>query len=91
MHPAQLIDALSRPDAYPYPLDRVAVKQTHISIVFLSGPCVYKVKKSVRLGFLDGIAGLNYARMRSTYEGMVSVKMSVFRHLRRHRKSGPGV
>ena len=45
----------------------------------------------VRLGFLDGIAGLNYTRMRSTYEGMVSVKMSVFRHQRKHGKTGSGV
>lgn len=44
----------------------------------------------VRMGFLDGIAGLNYARMRSTYEGMVGVKMSVFRHQRKHGQSGPG-
>lgn len=34
----------------------------------------------IRRGFLDGLAGLNYTRMRSIYEGMVSVKMSTFRH-----------
>jgi hypothetical protein len=40
----------------------------------------------VRLGFLDGVAGLNYTRMRSTYEGMVAVKMSVYRHNRKRNK-----
>ena len=45
----------------------------------------------VRMGFLDGIAGLNYARMRSAYEGMVGVKMSVHRHKQKHGKGGPGV
>ena len=29
------------------------MRQTHISVVFLAGPYVYKVKKPVDLGFLD--------------------------------------
>jgi glycosyltransferase involved in cell wall biosynthesis len=45
----------------------------------------------VRLGFLDGVAGLNYTRMRSTYEGMVAVKMSVYRHNRKRNKSGDAI
>ncbi len=48
-----LIEALSSPAAYPYPVDAVEVRQTHISAVFLAGPCVYKVKKPVNPGFLD--------------------------------------
>jgi aminoglycoside phosphotransferase family enzyme/predicted kinase len=50
---AALIAALSRPDAYPQPVGTVAVRQTHISVVFLADAFVYKVKKPVRLGFLD--------------------------------------
>ncbi|MBI2804701.1 MAG: AAA family ATPase [Planctomycetes bacterium] len=50
---ARLIEALSRPAAYPYPVERVEVCQTHISVVFLAGPCAYKIKKAVDLGFLD--------------------------------------
>jgi len=50
---ATLIDALSRPDAYPHPVDAVEVHQTHISVVFLAGPFAYKIKKAVNLGFLD--------------------------------------
>ena len=49
----QLIEALSRPAAYPYPMDQVDVRQTHISVVFLAGRYVYKIKKPVQLGFLD--------------------------------------
>jgi len=50
---ARLIEALSRPDAYPHPVDRVEVLQTHISYVLLAGDFAYKIKKPVNLGFLD--------------------------------------
>ena len=48
-----LIDALSRPEAYPHVVDSVEVHQTHISVVFLAGEFAYKIKKPVNLGFLD--------------------------------------
>jgi aminoglycoside phosphotransferase family enzyme/predicted kinase len=49
-----LLAALSRPEAYPHPTPGgVAVRQTHISAVFLAGDFAYKVKKPVNLGFLD--------------------------------------
>src|SRR5260221_14605192 len=53
MHLDSLIDALSRPDAYPHAVGDVDVRQTHISAVFLAGPFAYKLKKPVNLGFLD--------------------------------------
>jgi len=49
----RLIDALSRPDRYPHPVDRVETLQTHISYVLLAGEYAYKIKKPVNLGFLD--------------------------------------
>ena len=49
----QLIAALSDPRAYPHAPQRIEVRQTHISAVFLAGPFVYKIKKPVELGFLD--------------------------------------
>src|SRR5439155_3285165 len=49
----RLIAALSDPAAYPFAVDAVEVRQTHISVVFLAGPYVYKLKKPVRLAFLD--------------------------------------
>jgi uncharacterized protein len=48
-----LIELLSAPSAYPYPVEAVEVRQTHISAVFLAGRYVYKLKKPVNLGFVD--------------------------------------
>jgi aminoglycoside phosphotransferase family enzyme/predicted kinase len=53
MELVQLIEALFNPGAYPFPVHGIEVRQTHISIVFLAGPFVYKLKKPVNLGFLD--------------------------------------
>ncbi len=49
----QLIDALSQPGVYPEPARQVETRQTHISVVFLLDTVVYKVKKPVKLEFLD--------------------------------------
>ena len=49
----RLIEVLSDPSAYPYPVEAVEVRQTHISAVFLAGPYAYKIKKPVNPGFLD--------------------------------------
>jgi len=38
---------------------------------------------ALRLGFLDGRPGLTYARMRSIYEQMIGVKLSVLRYQRK--------
>lgn len=48
-----LIEAMRSPAAYSHPITEVMVCQTHISVVFLAGPFVYKVKKPVSFGFLD--------------------------------------
>ncbi len=50
---AELIAGLSVPTAYRHPVERVEVRQTHVSVVFLAGPFAYKLKKPVKLGFLD--------------------------------------
>jgi uncharacterized protein len=49
----RLIEALSDPRKYPHAPESVRVVQTHISVVFLAGDLVYKVKKPVDFGFLD--------------------------------------
>jgi len=49
----RIISELSRPGAYPHAVDKVDVIQTHISVVFLAGNFVYKIKKPVDFGFLD--------------------------------------
>jgi uncharacterized protein len=48
-----MIAALSAPGAYPPPVDRVELVETHISWVFLAGDYAYKFKKPLDLGFLD--------------------------------------
>jgi uncharacterized protein len=53
MELGRLIEALSATAAYPVPTERVEVRHTHISVVFLVGDYAYKIKKPARLGFLD--------------------------------------
>lgn len=53
MELAPLIESLSEPAAYPFQVDTVEVRHTHISVVFLAGAFAYKIKKPVNLGFLD--------------------------------------
>lgn len=48
-----LVDALRDPACYPHPAGEVEVRETHISWVLLAGEFAYKVKKPVRLPFLD--------------------------------------
>jgi len=48
-----LIAALRDPACYPHAVDRVDLEETHISWVLLAGAYAYKVKKPVRLPFLD--------------------------------------
>ena len=44
---------LSTPAAYPQPPKHVEVVETHISIVFIAGSFVYKLKRRVKYDFLD--------------------------------------
>ena len=48
-----LREAMSDPAFYPHAAPCVEVRETHISLVFLTGTFVYKVKKPVDFGFLD--------------------------------------
>lgn len=48
-----LIRALQNPSVYPHDADPLEMIETHISWVFLSGSYVYKIKKSLNLGFID--------------------------------------
>src|SRR3954449_11549594 len=48
-----LAAAMARPETYPAHPGSVGVRETHISWVFLAGDRAYKLKKPVRLPFLD--------------------------------------
>lgn len=49
----RLIQALTDPAVYEHPTTGIAVLQTHISWVVLTGPYAYKLKKPINLGFVD--------------------------------------
>lgn len=58
-----LIQALLQPSRYPEAPSRVELVETHISWVLLAGDFVYKIKKPLRLPFLDfGTLELRKAR-----------------------------
>jgi uncharacterized protein len=48
-----MVGALLRPQAYPHKPQKIELVQTQMSLVFLTGDYVYKVKKPVNLGYLD--------------------------------------
>jgi hypothetical protein len=50
---SEIFEEMTRPEFYPHPVDRIDVRETHISKVFLTGELVYKFKKPVDFGFLD--------------------------------------
>ena len=52
-HLPPLIEALLAPQRYPDAMQRVDLVQTHISWVLLAGEFAYKIKKPVKLSFLD--------------------------------------
>jgi len=49
----ELVDFLESPASYPHRPGEVRSIQTHISWVFIPSPFVFKVKKTLNLGFLD--------------------------------------
>jgi aminoglycoside phosphotransferase family enzyme len=49
----QVVEALTKPEAYDEDPGQIELAQTHISFVFLTSNFAYKVKKAVDLGFLD--------------------------------------
>ncbi len=50
---SELYKQMETRDFYPHPADTIELRETHISMVFLAGSFVYKIKKPVNLGFLD--------------------------------------
>jgi aminoglycoside phosphotransferase family enzyme/predicted kinase len=52
MHP-EFVRGLLRAEAYPHAVARLQLIETHISWIILTGDHAYKIKKPVRLDFLD--------------------------------------
>ncbi|MFZ7124829.1 MAG: AAA family ATPase [Desulfobacterales bacterium] len=49
----ELFRAMENPRFYPHDVRAIERKETHISMVFLTGDRVYKIKKPVDFGFVD--------------------------------------
>ena len=49
----ELIVALAQGDAFDHPVENIRVLDTHISWVLLTGDFAYKLKKPIKLAFLD--------------------------------------
>jgi aminoglycoside phosphotransferase family enzyme/predicted kinase len=47
------IDELRSADAFAHPVSRVEIRETAISWIVLTGPYAYKIKKPVKLAYLD--------------------------------------
>ncbi|MBA7507552.1 hypothetical protein ES706_06271 [subsurface metagenome] len=47
------IEDLLKPEVYPHKPQKIELIQTQMSLIFLTGDYVYKVKKPVNLGYLD--------------------------------------
>lgn len=47
------IESLLREDAFPHPVSRLELRETRLSWVILTGAFAYKIKKPVRLEFVD--------------------------------------
>jgi len=73
-----LVAALKDPACYPHPVSTVEVLETHISWVLLAGDFAYKVKKPVRLGFLD-------------FGTLASRRFYCEEELRLNRRTAPGL
>lgn len=50
---ARLVRALQAPRCYPHETSRIEVIETHVSYVILTGRIAYKLKKPLKLPFLD--------------------------------------
>lgn len=47
------IEDLLQPDAFPHEVSELQIRETHISWVILTGSFAYKIKKPVKLDFID--------------------------------------
>lgn len=50
---SELFNILSKSEIYNHKTNKITVRETHISMIFLTGEYAYKFKKSLKLDFLD--------------------------------------
>jgi len=67
---SDVVRFLSRPTSYPCSPSKVDVIETHMSLVFMAGDFVYKLKRPIRLDFLDN---RSLAARRQSCENEISI------------------
>jgi len=71
----QLCRAMAHRAFYPHRVSRLQKRETHISVVFLTGGLVYKLKKPIDFGFLD-YTGLETRRKLCELEVKLNKRLS---------------
>ena len=71
----QLCRAMADPAFYPHRVSGLQRRDTHISVVFLTGDFVYKLKKPIDFGFLD-YTGLKTRRKMCELEVKLNHRLS---------------
>ncbi len=71
----QVCRAMARPAFYPHRVSSLERRDTHISVVFLTGDLVYKLKKPIDFGFLD-YTGLKTRRRMCELEVNLNERLS---------------
>ena len=71
----QICRAMAHRAFYPHRVSRLQRRDTHISVVFLTGDLVYKLKKPIDFGFLD-YTGLETRRKMCELEVKLNKRMS---------------
>jgi uncharacterized protein len=86
-HVEHLLELMQDPLSYPHAVTRIQREETHISMVFLTGSFVYKIKKPLKLGFLDfssldqrkhyclAEVALNSRLTHNVYQGIVPITL----------------
>jgi len=71
----QVCRAMNDPGFYPHTVSKPERRETHISVVFLTGAVAYKLKKPLDFGFLD-YTGLETRRRMCEIEVLLNQRLS---------------
>ncbi|MBI4167809.1 MAG: hypothetical protein HY515_02530 [Candidatus Aenigmarchaeota archaeon] len=76
MNSKELIEAMTDPESYPHTTGNIELKETHISLVFLTGHFAYKVKKPLKFGGILDYSTLAYRKAMCEKELIVNRRLN---------------
>ncbi len=76
MNSKELIEAMTNPESYPHTTGNIELKETHISLVFLTGHFAYKVKKPLKFGGILDYSTLAYRRAMCEKELIINRRLN---------------